>query len=312
MSGWPVVLLGPQRLRPTLIDAVRGLGIPDDAPIATVTAGWQEREPDDHELDEHLGGRTTNLQLYRRAEAVLRHDPELGAAHHRRQEILKRLQGLYALRLRHIMASCDALLCEPGDDRPLLEARAEAIEAVRELDARHLERVREVHAGFQEFAHPLERTALAREREELARMVESAGAVAIAGGHVAVLLNRLALFGLGPVLATRPVIAWSAGAMAVSERVVLFHDRPPHGPGWAEVLEAGLGLARGVVPFPHAKRRLDLENRARVALAARRFAPALCLALDEGAGACDLGAGWSAAPEARRLGDRGEVESWAA
>jgi len=49
-----VLLLGPQRFEPTLASAVRSLGI--DGAIATVTAGWQERESEDDELREHVGG----------------------------------------------------------------------------------------------------------------------------------------------------------------------------------------------------------------------------------------------------------------
>ncbi len=44
--------------------------------------------------------------------------------------------------------------------------------------------------------------------------------------------------------------------MVVCETVVLFHDSPPQGAGNAEVLDAGLGLARGVIALPHARRRL--------------------------------------------------------
>jgi len=47
------ILLGPQR-RPTLDGMVRSLGLP--GPFATVTAGWQEREPDDGELRALLDG----------------------------------------------------------------------------------------------------------------------------------------------------------------------------------------------------------------------------------------------------------------
>ena len=307
-----VILLGPQRLQPTLIGAVQALGVADDARIATVTAGWQEREGDDAELGEHLGGRATNLRLYARAEAVFGRDPELAAAHHRRQDLLRRVQWLYTQRLRHAMAACETLLRESGDDVALERARAEALEAVRDLDRRHLERVREVHEELEAHFAPAARPALAAEREAVAAIERDAGATAIAGGHVAVLLNRLTLFGLGDLLRDRAVIAWSAGAMAISERVVLFHDRPPHGEGWPEVLEHGLGLAPGVVPFPHAKRRLDLGNRHRVMLAARRFAPALGLALDEGHGVRLTPAGWAPAPLARRLDPAGVSEAFAA
>jgi hypothetical protein len=102
-------------------------------------------------------------------------------------------------------------------------------------------------------------------------------AVAIAGGHVASLLNRLTLFEIGKLVGSRVVFAWSAGAMAISERVVLFHDDPPQGPGASELLDEGLGLAPGVVVFPQPEERLRLDERERVELLARRFAPAICL-----------------------------------
>ena len=65
----PLVLLGPQRLRPTLKDAIACLGV--TGRVATVTAGWEEREGEDAELDEHLAGRTVNLGLFPRAEERL-------------------------------------------------------------------------------------------------------------------------------------------------------------------------------------------------------------------------------------------------
>ena len=49
----PIVLLGPQREQRTVADAVRGLGV--EGPVATVTAGWEEREAEDTELRDHLG-----------------------------------------------------------------------------------------------------------------------------------------------------------------------------------------------------------------------------------------------------------------
>ena len=54
------IVLGPQRL-PTLGSVARALDLP--APVATVTAGWEERESDDAELDGLLGGRSANLRL---------------------------------------------------------------------------------------------------------------------------------------------------------------------------------------------------------------------------------------------------------
>ena len=144
--------------------------------------------------------------------------------------------------------------------------------------------MRRIQREFEERWQPHARDAVAAERAELGAILRNVRALAVAGGHVAVLLNRLRLFGVAELLGQgAPVAAWSAGAMALSERVVLFHDNPPQGPGHAEVLDAGLGLCAGIVPLPHARRRLDLGDRVRVALFARRFAPAAALAMEDGA-----------------------------
>jgi len=78
------------------------------------------------------------------------------------------------------------------------------------------------------------------------------------------------------------VVAWSAGAMAITERVVLFHDRAAHGSAQTEVLDEGLAVVRGVVALPHARRRLRIDDALRMSVLARRFAPPICLVLDDG------------------------------
>ena len=79
-----VTLLGPQRFTPTLGEAVARAGIAGR--LASVTAGWQEREAEDLELHEHVGERTMNLMLYARSEDVFERDPELAAAVRKFQE----------------------------------------------------------------------------------------------------------------------------------------------------------------------------------------------------------------------------------
>src|SRR4029077_15454639 len=76
--------------------------------------------------------------------------------------------------------------------------------------------------------------------------------------------------------------AWSAGAMALGERIVLFHDRSAHGPGHPEIHGSGLSVLRGVVPLPHARARLLLDDAPRMSVFARRFAPARCVLLEDG------------------------------
>jgi len=299
-------LLGPQRLKPTLIDAVRSLNL--HGRIATVTAGWQEREDDDQELREHLEGRAVNLQLYRRAESVFAHDPELAQAHRARQDRLRQLQELYVLRLAHAREAAYEMLRQPGDDRALEAEREEAFLAVRELDARHLEKVRGVHLEFEGRWRPWEREALAHQRHEIERLMAQVDALAVAGGHVAILLNRLRFFGLEKMIGSKPVLAWSAGAMAMSELVVLFHDNPPQGKGRTEVLENGLGFAPSVVPLPHARRRLNLGDRNRVIYFARRFAQHLCCPMDEGARLDWNGERWVAPWGGSALGPDGQMQ----
>jgi len=307
-----LTLLGPQRLAPTLGATLASLAVPPGAPVATVTAGWQEREPDDAELDAHLGGRSLNLALYRRIEQVFEADPELERAFRARQATLRRLQALYRVRLDAALTACHALLAMPGEDAPLVEEREAALEALRDLDRRHLERVREVHAEFEARWRPGEREPLTRARAAVGGILGGVAALAIAGGHVAVLLNRLRLLDVGAQARGMTVVAWSAGAMAVSETVVLFHDDPPHGPGHPETFEVGLGLAPGVVPLPHARHRLRLDDTGRVAIAARRFAPSTCVPMDEQARMDWDGTRWAPAAGTRRLGDGGDVAAWSA
>jgi hypothetical protein len=117
----------------------------------------------------------------------------------------------------------------------------------------------------------------------VARVVEASDAVLLGGGHVALLATRLRLFDIPAML--RPdqlVVGWAAGAMALTERIIVYHDSPPWGTGNADVFDTGLGLAQNVVALPDAGRRLQLDDASRVARFARRFAPAMPVALEEG------------------------------
>jgi hypothetical protein len=102
-------------------------------------------------------------------------------------------------------------------------------------------------------------------------------------------------------------MAWSAGAMVVSDRIVLFHDSPPQGRGNAEVFGAGLGLFPGVVVLPHARRRLMFHNHDRTSVFARRFAGATCIALDERCWVKFEGARWTTGPGTFQLCSDGRL-----
>lgn len=306
------VLLGPQRFEPTLAEVVRSLGL--GGTIAAITAGWQEREDEDAELREHLepmGCRTINLRLHARGEEAFAADPALRAAHGLRQERLKQLQALYHMTLAHAKSAAWDVQNSQGDHWLLDPEFQFVIETIQRLDAHHMARVAEVHATFEETWRPAERPSIAHHRREIAEVLDGADAVAIAGGHVSVLVNRLRLFGVLDARARLPVIAWSAGAMTLADRIVLFHDSPPQGAGHAEILGPGLGRIPGVVPLPHAARRLRLEDKARVALLARRFAPAVCVALDPRTRLDWNGGALVAETGTRSLGASGLLEEFA-
>jgi hypothetical protein len=275
-----VLVLGPQFRSPNLREALAQARL--EGPIVSITAGWQEREGELAALDEHLGQRVRDLRLYERAEAAFTQDPELHEAYRQRQNDLRRLQELYRVRLTHAKAAARELFAADDASELMRKARRAAVAALRRLDAEHLRSIEREHARFDSKWSASRRPVLSRQLGELARAVEPAQTICIAGGHVAVLLNRLRLFGLERLLRSKSVVAWSAGAMAISERIVLFHDHPPQGAANAEVFESGLGLVPGTVFLPHAATRLALRDRDRVALLARRFSPAACLTLDDG------------------------------
>jgi hypothetical protein len=282
------ILLGPQR-RPTLDAVVRSLFPPGLAgPFATVTAGWQEREPDDGELSALLGGRVVKLELYRRWLDVQERDPEYAAAERALQGMLAELADLYLLRLDYALQAVYALQRRAETDQldgtltgRIAEPVAEAVAAVRALDEAHLTHVNEVRGEFFARLQPHDRPVIASHRASVAGLLGGASALVVAGGHVGVLAEVLHLFNVAAVLRS-PVIAWSAGAMALADRIVLFGDRAPHGPGHPEVYGSGLGITRDVVLLPHARARLLLDDVPQMAVFAQRFAPARCVLLEAG------------------------------
>jgi hypothetical protein len=275
-----VILLGPQR-RPTVDAVARSLGLPGPGnQVATITAGWQEREPDDQELSTLLGARAVNLSLYRRWLDVQDRDPQYAAAERELAGTLAELQDFYLLRLDYALQAVYAVQRRSGP-APGGEALAEAVAAVRELDAAHLRRVDNVRGEFFQRLPPHDRPVIAGHRAAVQGILGEAGALVITGGHVGVLAAVLHLFNVAAAIRS-PVIAWSAGAMALADRIVLFGDRSPQGPGHPEVYGSGLSMLRDVVLLPHARARMLLDDTPRMAVFALRFAPARCVLLDRG------------------------------
>lgn len=297
------ILLGPQR-RPTVDSVLRSLGLA--GPFATVTAGWQEREPDDGELNSLLGEQGLALRLYQRWLDVQERDPEYAAALRALDAMLGDLQDLYLLRLDYALQAVYALQRRAVSDQlggtfteRVAAPVAEAVAAVRALDSAHLAHVNEVRGEFFARLRPHDRPVIAAHRAEVAGLLDSAAALIVAGGHVGVLADVLHLFNVAAALRS-PVIAWSAGAMALADRIVLFGDRSPQGPGHAEVYGSGLGITRDLVLLPHARARLLLDDKPRMAVFAQRFAPAHCVLLESGS-RVDLPDGGDGPPPGARI-----------
>ena len=298
-------LLGPQRPTVNLAAAFRTLD--DGQSVAVVSAGWQEAEGDIDELHEIIKCPLVDLRLYQRAEKVLAHAARLREIYRERQDRLQELQRLYRLRLSPSMLAARDLLQADGDPAILKHEQRHAVAQQRVLDRHHLRRICAIHKDFDRRIADEQPPILIEHVAEIADALSRCQTVIIPGGNVAVLLNRLRLFGLGPSLASKNIIAWSAGAMVLSDKVVLFHDNTPQGHRNAEVFDSGLGIVNEFVFLPDAKHRLKLSDKIGVALFCRRFAPATCVTLDSGSLLRYQDGRIVAAEEVRRLSRSGAL-----
>ncbi len=300
------VLFGPQNPVRNLGQAFSDGAIPGE-PVGVISAAWQEAEGDFEELGELVPRPLVNIDLYRRAEQVFERDRHLLAAYRQRQDRLQSLQRLYRLRLRQLVVAARRVkgTDEPGD-LAAAEAR-HAIAQLRALDRHHMKRIGGIYDEFADRLSGRKSRLLAAHVEEVSSLLADCATVLLTGGNVLVLLNRLQLFGLREALASRHLVAWSAGAMVLASRVVLFHDSKPLGRRDAEVLGAGMGLLPGHVFLPDAARRLRERDAARIGLFAGRFSPDRCLTLDSGSQLHYLDSRLQAARNVDQLSVRGGV-----
>ena len=303
----PVILLGPQRPTPNLGRVLDGLSPPSThGPAVVITAGWRHDEGTSESLARVVGPDAISLPLYSWFEQIGAILPDARRGHHEAQERVRRIKAAHRVRLRNALRSVRALwemavrpsagaTVDPALVDPASPVGAEidgAIEEVRALDARFLEQLRSV-----ERPDPLQFDAVRALHARAARRIREARVVMVAGGHVGVLASRMAFFGIPSLLrdANRkgtPIVGWSGGAMVLTPRVVLFHDDPPEGSGDAELLGDGAALVSGIVALPHARARLDLGDPIRVATLARRFSPARCVGIENGAWLSRTSEGW--------------------
>lgn len=275
------ILLGPQRPHRNLDEVFSNAGLPA-GPVAVISAGWQEAEGDIDDVQAAVQRPLVDLNLYHRAETLFATEPVLEAAYRQRQDRLKDQQLLYRIRLRQAMLAARQIRRAAAQPDLVATEQRHAISQLRALDRHHLARVRAIQGEFDE---QLQAMSLPRLAEHVAA-IETAAAdcqsVLITGGNVVVLLNRLKLFNADSLLSTRNIVAWSAGAMVLSDQIVLYHDRMPQGRRDPEVLGEGAGILPGYIFLPDATRRLKARDQVRIGVFRERFAPARCVTLDSG------------------------------
>lgn len=274
-----LILLGPQ---PTYGSLKSVLGkIPYSGPVALITAGWETEEQQDHEIRQAVDGEVINLKLFARTEQLFQDDPELIQQLQHRQDELRLVRDVYNERLSHQSKATRWLFHHRPPNIDLSDERESAIAMFRLLDQQHFGHACRIIDRYEERLQTHARPLVVEHRNDLASILSRCGLLLIAGGHVAIIINRLSIFGILELTPQIPVIAWSGGAMALSERVVVFHDSLPQSLKDAEVLRPGMGVFGGVLPLPDARTRLDLTDRIRIEMFARRFTQYQSVIFDE-------------------------------
>lgn len=273
------LILGPQRPELYIGDAMRQHEL-DTGTLAVISAGWQEAEGDIDVLRSELGSPLLDLGIYDRSQTLFAAEPELQAAYRERQERLTEQQALYRLRLKQHAIAVRRTLSAEGTPAVIAPERRHAVSQLRALDRHHQRQIDIAHMRFDSEFNVSNNGALASATQAIHDLLEPIETVIITGGNLLILMNRLRLFGLDRVLANKHVVAWSAGAMVLGDRAVLFHERMPQGLRDAELIDRGLGLLSKVIAMPDARNRLRTGNKLRMSAMSRRFAPATCCLLN--------------------------------
>ncbi len=273
-----LVLLGPQPKYASLKTALdrKKLG----GPVALITAGWETDEQEDQALRKAIGLPVVNLSLFARTEQLFKDDPELIQMLRDRQDELRHLRSAYNDRLNHLLKAARQIIRRKEDLIDLNAERESAIEMVRQLDRQYFVRTSQIVDRYEEMLQTGNRPLVEAHRREIEEILGRCQAILISGGHVAIILNRLKIFGILEMRPELPIVTWSGGTMALADQIILFHDSPPQGAGNPEVLRAGMGLFQEILPLPDGRTRLNLNDSARVELFSRRFDHFECVIFD--------------------------------
>ena len=306
MTG-PLLILGPQRPAPDLPRALAAHGV--SGPIAVITAGWRHDEDELDALRRDLPHhKLVHLPIYQWFDEVHAEEPVLAAAYNERQRRIRQYKAAYRAQLG---AALDALSATQAlverDPALFIDEHDFIVQSLKAIDERTVTRVNSIRDELPAAATPWDYPAARDRHARIKDALNSCGALLIAGGHVGVLRNRMYFLGLdvllAPFLARGGLLcAWSAGAMSLSDRIVLFYDDPPDGRGEPEVLDSGLRVTPGIVYLPHAAQRLRLGDHRRMARLAHRLSPERGVTLESGAWMEFVDGAWRSQGRAGALG----------
>lgn len=313
----PIYILGPQSPNANLPQAIERFA--PDGPLALISAGWRHGESEYDALTRDLNRPINLLPLYSWFDELGAIEPELSSRSKTRQQYIKTYKSAYRLQLHSALGLWTRMQELDAQHPTVHKADVEdALGFVKQIDERAIERLNQIRADFEDLETPWSHPSVQPMYEQIKDTLDKSSALLIAGGHVALLRNRMYFFGLHQLIqsfleAGKPVFAWSAGAMAITNRIILYYDDPPFGKGIPEVLDSGIGNIPHVILLPHAKTRLRVNNQHRIQQFAQRFAPDICITLENGALLSwkdnfmrNIGADESS----MRVGQDGTLQSW--
>ena len=223
------------------------------------------------------------------------------------------LTGLFRIRLDHAMNGVYAVQHQipshPARAHQSAAYRAlhDAVAGVRAIDQWYVAELDRLYLELEVEGGVNTSEVIGWHRAEIRTLQNDCVAWVLPGGNIRTLMSVLRLFAV-TIPPEVPVIGWSAGAMALTERIAIFHDYGPDGARETELFDTGLGRVRGLVAFPHARRRLRMDAPDRLGILAMRFAPAQCVLLDDGV-ILDIGPDGLIPDVARRVGGDGLIRS---
>lgn len=285
MTG-SIHVLGPQGTDSNLTDAVNMFCPQGD--IAVISAGWRYDECELQDLQRKLGRKIRHIPLYEWFDALGSIEPELSGLHRIRQRRILDYKKVYQINLDAALNSwTDIHKLYRSNPSTYAKDEREACKHVQNVDRNCLKRLTQIKHEFDAILTPWLHDSALPLHEQIIDILDRCTGLIITGGHVAILRNRLAFFGLGELLPSfimegKHIFAYSAGAMCLTDRIVLFHDNPPWGEGRTEILDTGIGLLPKTVLLPNATKRLNLQDPNRVERFAKRFYPSVSICLESG------------------------------